>query len=43
MKFREKRGTRMKDLMAGKCKFDNFWVQNAEYFGGSLNFPEEED
>jgi hypothetical protein len=25
MKFREKRGTRMKDLMTGKFRLDNFW------------------
>ena len=43
MKFREKRGTRMKDLMTGKFRLDNFWEENAKYFGGNLNFPEDED
>jgi hypothetical protein len=40
MKFREKRGTRMKDLISGKYKIDNFWEENAKYFGGFLNNPD---
>lgn len=33
----------MKDLISGKFKLDNFWEENAKYFGGKLGFPESDD
>ncbi len=33
----------MKDLISGKVRIDNFWEENAKYFGGNLNFPEDDD
>lgn len=43
MSFRQKRGTRMKDLMKGKHKKDLFWDKYQNYFGGDLNQPDESD
>jgi hypothetical protein len=37
MKFRSKRGTRMKELMKGKPKNDVFWNRYQGYFGGGLD------
>jgi hypothetical protein len=36
MKFRSKRGAKMKDLMKGKIDKDDFWEKNNIYFGGDL-------
>jgi hypothetical protein len=36
MKFREKRGSKMKDLMRGKIDRDEFWEKNNIYFYGNL-------
>jgi hypothetical protein len=37
MKFRKKRGNKMKELMKGKIDEDRFWEQHCVYFGGNLN------
>lgn len=36
MKFRAKRGAKMKDLIKGKIDKDDFWDKNKMYFGGDL-------
>jgi len=37
MVFREKRGTRMKYLIKGKHRKDQFWDKYQIYFEGDLN------
>lgn len=37
MSFRPKRGARMKELIKGKYKKDQFWEKYQNYFGGDLN------
>jgi hypothetical protein len=36
MRFREKRGSKMGDLIRGKIEKDEFWDKNNKYFGGDL-------
>lgn len=43
MTFRAKRGTRMKELMKGKHRKDQFWDRYQRYFGGDLNKEEDSD
>jgi hypothetical protein len=41
MAFRPKRGTRMKELIKGKHRKDQFWDKYQNYFGGDINKPED--
>ena len=41
MTFRERRGTRMKELIKGKHRKDQFWQKYQDYFGGDLDKPED--
>lgn len=43
MAFRNKRGTRMKELIKGKHKKDQFWDKYQDYFGGDINKPDNEE
>ena len=43
MKFREKRGSNMQDLMKGKINRDTFWERNCALFGGDLRHKAEEE
>jgi hypothetical protein len=41
MTFRSRRGTRMKDLIKGKHRKDQFWQKYQHFFGGDLDQSED--